>query len=112
MTEYQVELGTQAQADIIEIMRYIGVTLQEPRTAGNLYRRLKEEISSLNQMPERYPYEAGDRLRVLGVRKLLVKNFKVLYLVNIKSCRVQIARIIYAGRNISKILESTEFKNQ
>jgi len=112
MTEYQVELGTQAQADIIEIMRYIGVTLQEPRTAGNLYRRLKEEISSLNQMPERYPYEADDRLRALGIRKLLVKNYKVLYLVNTESRRVQVARVIYAGRDISKILEGTEFENQ
>ncbi len=112
MTEYQVEIGTQAQADIIEIMRYIGETLQEPRTAGNLYRRLKEEISSLNQMPERCPYEADDRLRTLGIRKLLVKNYKVLYLVNTGSHKVQIARVVYAGRDISKILEESEFENQ
>ncbi len=71
MTEYQVEIGTQAQADIMDIMRYIGETLQEPRTAGNLYRRLKEEISSLNQMPERCPYKADDRLRALGIREKL-----------------------------------------
>ncbi len=112
MTEYQVEIGTQAQADIIEIMRYIGETLQEPRTAGNLYRRLKEEISSLNQMPERCPYEADGRLRTLGIRKLLVKNYKVLYLVNTRSHKVQIARVVYAGRDISKILEESEFENQ
>ena len=60
-----------------DIVRYIGQVLLEPRTAGNLYRLLKEEILSLKQMPERYPYEDDERLRALGIRKLLVKNYKV-----------------------------------
>ncbi len=63
-------------------------------------------------MPERCPYEADDRLRTLGIRKLLVKNYKVLYLVNTGSHKVQIARVVYAGRDISKILEESEFENQ
>lgn len=79
MTAYQVRIGSQAQADITDIMRYIGQILLEPRTAGNLYGLLKEEILGLGQMPERYPYEDDDRLRALGIRKLLVKNYKVLY---------------------------------
>ncbi len=110
MIRYQVEIGAQAQADILDIMRYIGETLQEPRTAGNLYQCLKEEIRSLDQMPERYPYETDDRLRELGIRKLLVKNYKILYLVNTESHRVQVARVIYAGRDISKLLEESEFE--
>ncbi len=79
MMKYRIEIGAQAQSDITDIMRYIGQVLLEPRTAGNLYRLLKEEILSLKQMPERYPYEDDDRLRALGIRKLLVKNYKVLY---------------------------------
>lgn len=34
----RVDASLKEQADIIEIVRYIGQTLQEPRTAGNLYR--------------------------------------------------------------------------
>ena len=111
MMKYQVEIGTQAQDDITNIMRYIGQVLLEPRTAGKLYRLLKEEILSLKQMPERYPYEDDERLRALGIRKLLVKNYKVLYLVDTERQLVQIARVFYAGRDISKLIEETDFEN-
>ena len=110
MTSYQVEIGAQAQADILEIVRYISQTLQEPRTAGNLYRLSKEQVLSLEQMPERWPYEADDRLRALGIRKLLVKNYKVLYVVDTERRSVQVARVVYAGRDITKILEDTKFE--
>ncbi len=111
MMKYRIEIGAQAQSDITDIMRYIGQVLLEPRTAGNLYRLLKEEILSLKQMPERYPYEDDDRLRALGIRKLLVKNYKVLYFVDTERQLVQVARVVYAGRDISKLLDETEFEN-
>lgn len=110
MMKYQVEIGSQAQADITDIMHYIGQVLLAPRTAGNLYRLLKEEILSLKQMPERYPYEDDGRLRALGIRKMLVKNYKVLYFVAPEQQLVQVARVVYAGRDISKLLEETELE--
>ena len=109
MMKYRIEIGAQAQSDITDIMRYIGQVLLEPRTAGNLYRLLKEEILSLKQMPERYPYEDDDRLRALGIRKLLVKNYQVLYFVDTERQLVQVARVVYAGRDISRLLDETEF---
>ena len=111
MMKYRIEIGAQAQSDITDIMRYIGQVLLEPRTAGNLYRLLKEEILSLKQMPERYPYEDDDRLRALGIRKLLVKNYKVLYFVDTERQLVQVARVVYAGRDISRLLDETEFED-
>ena len=111
MIKYRVEIGIQAQTDITDIVRYIGQVLLEPRTAGNLYRLLKEEILSLKQMPERYPYEDDERLRALGMRKLLVKNYKVLYFVDSEQQLVQIARVFYAGRDISRLMEETDFEN-
>ena len=111
MMKYRIEIGAQAQSDITDIMRYIGQVLLEPRTAGNLYRLLKEEILSLKQMPERYPYEDDERLRALGIRKLLVKNYKVLYFVDTERQLVQVARVVYAGRDISRLLDETEFEN-
>lgn len=109
MTAYKVEVGLLAQTDIVEIIRYISQTLREPRTAGNIYRMIKEEIGSLHLMPERYPYEDDERLRLLGIRKLLVKNYKVLYFVDTERQLVQVARVVYAGRDISKLLEETGF---
>lgn len=111
MTEYRVEIGLLTQTDITDIMHYIGQMLQEPRTAGNLYRVIKEEINSLRLMPERYPYEDDKRLRALGIRRLLVKNYKVLYFVDTERQLVQVARVVYAGRDLSRLLEETDFEN-
>ena len=111
MIKYQIKIGTQVETDITDIMHYIGQILLEPRTAGNLYRLIKQEILSLKQMPERYPYEDDDRLRVLRIRKLLVKNYKVLYFVDTERQLVQVVRVVYAGRDISKLMEETDFEN-
>ena len=110
MTEYRVEIALLSQTDITDIMHYIGQMLQEPRTVGNLYRVIKEEINSLRLMPERYPYEDDKRLRALGIRKLLVKNYKVLYFVDTEGQLVQVVRVVYAGRDLSKLLEETDFE--
>lgn len=112
MTNYRVELGSLAQRDISEILQYIGQVLREPRTAGRLYQLLQREILSLKQMPERYSFEDDDRLRALGIRKLLVKNYKVLYFVDTERQLVQVARVVYAGRDLSKLLEETDFENR
>ena len=111
MTNYQIEIGAQANADIVETINYIGQVLQEPRTAGHLYRLIKEEIFSLEHTSERYPFEDDDRLRVLKIQKLLVKSYKILYFVNQDQRIVQIARVIYAGRDVSKLLEKVGFED-
>ena len=109
MTNYRVEIGIQVQVDITDIMRYIGQSLLEPRTAGKLYRLLKEKIFSLMWMLDRCPYEDDERLRALGIRKLLVRNYKVLYIVDTEQQVVRVARVVYAGRDISKLLDETDF---
>ena len=110
MRNYRIEIGTLAQEDITGIMLYISRTLQEPRTAGKLYRLIKQEILTLEQMPDRYPYEVDSRLRALGIRKMLVKNHKVLYFVDSEQQLVKIVRVVYAGRDISKLLDETGFE--
>ena len=111
MTKYWVEIGSQAEADITEAISYIAQMLQEPRTARRLYRLLKEEIFSLEQMPERDPFEDDERLRTLEIRKLLVKSYKILYFVNQEQQMVQIVRVVYAGRDISRLMEETDFED-
>lgn len=111
MIRYRVKVGGQAEADITDITRYIAQVPLEPQTARKLYQFLKKEILSLKQTPERYPYEDNERLRKLGIRKLLVKNYKALYFVDLEQQTVQVIRVVYAGRDISKLLNETDFKN-
>ncbi len=98
MTAYQVRVGAQAQEGITGIVRYIGQVLLEPRTAGKLYRLIKEGVLSLEQMLDRNPYETDDRLRALGIWKLLVKNYKILYFVDGEHQLVQDVEPLDLGR--------------
>ena len=59
-------------------------------------------------MPERCPLLEDEPWRGRGLRKLLVKHYQVIYLVNREASRVQVARVIYAGRDISKQLRETD----
>ena len=108
MTKFQIEIGAHAQADLTDIVCYISQTLHERQTAKALYQLLKREINSLEHMPERCPFEDDPRLRSLEIRKMLVKKYKILYSVDTTHRLVQIVRIVYAGRDIARLLDEAE----
>ncbi len=112
MTEYRVELTRTAQADILGIVRYIQMELREPRIAGRLYGLLKEQISSLASLPERNPVVDQPKIRELGLRRLLVKNYSVFYLVDSDRLLVRVARVMYSGRDIATQLMDTQWEEE
>jgi len=111
MRTYHIEVSALAQNDLTKIVRYIQERLHEPGTARKMYQMIKREILSLDRMPERYPLLDEERCRALGVRKMLIKNYLVLYLVDQDRSRVQIARIIYAGRDLAAQLDEVDWND-
>ena len=107
MTEYRVELSQTAQADIYSIVRYIQTELQEPQIAGRLYRFLKEEIGHLSYLPERNAIVDLPEAREWGLRRLLVKNYSVFYMMDKAANTVRVVRIMYSGRDIARQLADT-----
>ncbi|MCL2870479.1 MAG: hypothetical protein FWE26_02455 [Coriobacteriia bacterium] len=57
-------------------------------------------------MPERFPIYDTDECRELGLRRMNVDSFAVLYSVNDKTDSVSIVRVFYGGRDINAILSS------
>ncbi len=112
MTEYRVELTRTAQTDILGIVRYIQTELREPRIAGRLYGLLKEQISCLARLPERNPVVDQPKIRELGLRRLLVKNYSVFYLVDNERLLVRVARVMYSGRDIATQLMDTQWEEE
>lgn len=110
MKRYQVQITRTAKQDLRDVVSYVGTQLQEHRTAQKLYRMIRENMLNLDYMPERYPLWEDEPWHSYGVRKLLVNNYVVLYLVDHEIERVRVVRVIYAGRDISKLLEETEFE--
>lgn len=111
MREYVVRLSDQADEDVDKIYGYIASTLKEPQTAERLYNRIMDEIGTLNTLPERYELYQKKPWFDMGLRKLVVGSYVVLYLVLEAKGEVAIARVFYGGMDISRQLSATDFKS-
>ena len=96
---YEVKLTAQAVGQIEETVQYISRILLKPETARKWADTLQHEIEKLDSMPLRYPLTEEEPWRTKGIRKMLVKNFLVYYLVDEEKKVVWITAVIYGRRN-------------
>lgn len=96
---YEVEITFQAQEQLEEIVRYIAVELQAPKSALDLLDRLETGISSLSRFPARIPLTEEEPWRGLGVHKMLVKNHLVYFWIDEERRKVHITAVVYARRD-------------
>ncbi|WP_296113836.1 type II toxin-antitoxin system RelE/ParE family toxin [uncultured Anaerococcus sp.] len=100
---YEVYIKKDAKVDIVGIYNYIKYTLQSPDAAMNIVKKIEESIMDLNFMPERFELLDLEGSDYKNIRKLIVKNYIVVYKVLKKDCRVDVLRVFYSKRNISSI---------
>ena len=92
--EYLLESNTN-QKDLIDLHYYISENLQEPQITKRLISKILNGISILKYYPEEYP-----KFKNLNrIRKLVFKNYIILYSVNKKSKEIYILHIYYKSRN-------------
>jgi len=111
MKRYQVQITRTAKQDLKDIVGYVSTQLQERRTAQKLYQSIRENVLGLDCMPERYPLWEDEPWHSYGLRKLLVTNYLVFYLVDHEKNCVRVVRVIYAGRDITAQLQETDWDN-
>ena len=104
MLQYQISYTPAAYADLGDIYSYIAFTLQEKRIASGLIRRIRQEISSLRTLPERYSAVDWEPWASMGIRKLPVGHYVVYYQVNATDQTVTVIRIFYGGRDVEHIV--------
>ena len=93
--KYSILYQYEAQKELIDIHYYISENLQEPKIANRLINKILNSISILKYFPEAYP-----KLENLNqVRKLVFKNYNIIYSVNKKSKEIYILHIYYKSRN-------------
>ena len=106
--QYEVKLTAQAAEQIQEVVSYISKNLFEPETAKRWLNIIQENITSLNTMPARYPLTEEEPWRTYGIRKMVVKNFLVYYLINEEQKTVSVTAVIYGRRDqIAALLDSS-----
>lgn len=96
---YRVYISDYALRDLEAIHEYISSELKSPRTSKKLTNELINEIYSLDEFPNRYPYHRSRKFKDL--RKMVVKNYLVFYRVNEKDKSVMVYRIVYSRKDIS-----------
>lgn len=105
MSEWNVKLSPEFKQEVRDIYSYIANTLLVPETALKQIDRILKAVESLDEMPQRNPLYEREPWKTRGLRKLVVDNFVVFYLINEKQKDVVIFHVFYGGRNITELLE-------
>ena len=101
---YNLIITEPAEMDLIETGLYVNRILNSPIAAQNLLDEIESHILSLGQMPERYALVSSERLAILGVRAIPVKNYLIFYVVYEDSKTVAVVRVLHGSRDWEGLL--------
>lgn len=85
------------------VYRYIAEKLLSPENALGQYNRIADEILSLDTFPERYRLVDFEPERSEGMRRMLVDNYSVFYVV--RENRVIVTNVLYSASDIERRLK-------
>lgn len=102
MKQYIVEITDEALADMEAIYNHIAYVLMSPNNAMGQYDRIAGKILSLEYMPERNRIMDTEPEQSKSLRKLLVDNYSVFYV--IWQDRVIITDVLYSASDIESRL--------
>lgn len=103
MKKYIVEITDEALADMEQIYHYIAHELLSPANAMGQYDRIADAILTLDSMPERARVMDSDPEHGKNLRRLLVDNYSVFYV--IKDSRVIVTNVLYGRSDIENRLK-------
>lgn len=102
---YKLEYLPVARKDMLEIVRYISGELKNPNAADRLAVELINAMENVLTFPYRAPVYQPIRPLKHEYRKILVHNYLMFYWVDEDKELVTVARVVYAKRDYSRVLE-------
>lgn len=113
MTEqYKVNYSRDAIEDLRGIYTYIAETFRMPQSAASQLQRIRKKISSLEFMPARHKIVEWEPWDTLKMHQLPVDNYVIFYMINEHENAINVARILYKGRDIENILYDLKLEVQ
>ncbi len=103
MEHYAVHVTDSALSDMEDIYRHIAEKLLSPENALGQYNRIADEILSLDAFPERYRVVDFEPERSAELRRMLVDNYSVFYVV--RGNRVIVTAVLYSASDIEQRLK-------
>lgn len=107
MERYTVNITDAALADMENIYNYIAYELLAPENARGQYDRIADAILSLDSFPERYRIFDAEPEHSLKIRRMVVNNYLVCYVVDPKV--VTVIAVFYGASDVhSRLRERNE----
>jgi len=104
MNSYSVNITGSAEIDLNDIISYIANQFDAEETAQTMLEIIEEKLSSLATFPERAPIIDDERLRLMGYRKIMIKNYIAFFSIDKANSIVNVERVIYMRRDWQQIL--------
>lgn len=99
MKTYTVRITRQAREHLRGIKKHIAEELLAPEAAKNTIAAIKQEIKSLDKMPERIKLTEEEPWRSEGIHRMRVKNYYVYFWIDEENSKVQVTSVIYVARD-------------
>ena len=103
---FRVLYSPEALDDLRAIYTHIAFRLGASGTAKRQLDRIRREIRSLCELPERYEAVDWEPWASMGMRRVPVDRFLVYYLVDHEAQLVSIVRVFYGGRDVPGIVRA------
>lgn len=103
---YSFKILSAAQKEMVDIASYIRGDLGNPAAADKLALEIVRKAQKIADFP--YSYQVISSLRLPTeheYRRALVRRYLIVYYIDEKNKVVNIAHVVYAGRNLEKLLK-------
>jgi len=108
--KWTVSYSAQAKVDLWSIHNYIALSLMEPVIAERLVNRIMDAVDGLEHSPNRRRFEPEPWFS-LGMRRINIGNYAVLFIPEEKTGVVKIVRILYGRMDLERALEETALED-
>ena len=102
MIRFNVEITQEALNDMEQIFEHIACVLLAPENAMAQYNRIADAILTLEYMPQRFRIMESEPAHSRGMRRVLVDNYSVFYIV--QENRVVVTNVLYTPSDIEQRL--------
>lgn len=103
-SKWEYQLTQKADADLDDIVGYIAVELANPKEASDFVDKLQGAIEEARSFPESGSLVVNEFVPNTEIRKKLVGNYIMYYLLDLDDKMIFVLRIIYGKRNMDEIL--------
>lgn len=97
--QYTVKATRQANEHLTNIYDYIYEQLEAPDSADRVITMLQEKISSLSELPNRYPLVDEEPWHSRELHKMIAESYLIYYWIDEPALKVQVTSVIFAKRS-------------